>query len=82
MQHTRRLLVPALVHLDASHLLSNLASAVPNCLALEGDTAASSALFAAELIALTAAAHGTYGTCVRPVVCTTCKCVSGSTCSG
>ncbi|KXZ43383.1 hypothetical protein GPECTOR_92g606 [Gonium pectorale] len=54
-----RLLTACLVHLDAPHLLTNLAALLPDAAALERE--AGSAAFAAELGLLAAASSGLFG---------------------
>ena len=36
MLMSNRLFTPAVIHMDMTHLLSNLATALPDCLELEG----------------------------------------------
>ncbi|KAJ9516384.1 hypothetical protein QJQ45_011059 [Haematococcus lacustris] len=57
-QQWQRLLLPCVVHTDATHLVSNLAGALPDCLDLEASSG--SELFALELLLLTASSHGLY----------------------
>ena len=54
-----RLLTAAFVHVDATHLITNLTAALPEVLALE-DTEGSKAL-AVDLLLLTLLSHGLYG---------------------
>jgi membrane associated rhomboid family serine protease len=53
------LLTAAFVHVDATHLITNLTAALPEMLALE-DAEGSRAL-AADMILLTLLSHGLYG---------------------
>jgi hypothetical protein len=55
----RRLVTSALVHIDSTHLISNLAAAVPDCLYLERTQG--SAQLALDVAGLTLLSHGLYG---------------------
>jgi hypothetical protein len=49
----------ALVHVDATHLITNLTAALPECVALEEQQG--SAGLAADLVLLTLTSHALYG---------------------
>ena len=57
--HKRRLFLAALVHMDGTHLASNLAATLPNCVELEQREG--SEVFLLELTMLTVLSHGLYG---------------------